>query len=66
MSLTSFEYFMARAAEEEQLAATSVHRDVKALHEGYAAEYRASAFIAAPDVTAPTSVSALPASSSVR
>lgn len=53
MSPTSFEYFMARAADEEQLAATSAHRDVKALHERFAAEFRASAFIEAPDLTAP-------------
>lgn len=63
MSQTSFGYFMTRAAAEEQLAATSIHRGVKALHEGFAAEFRARAFIEALDVHAPICVSELSVSS---
>lgn len=37
------DYFLAQAATEDRLAATSNHRGVRARHERFAAEFRASA-----------------------
>lgn len=53
MEQDDFDYFQARAEEEDRLAASSHHPGVKARHEAFAAEFRARARKAQEGVIGP-------------